>query len=559
MRSKESVYRTPHVHPKGVAKCVSRLARVVSPARRGGLTARPNNQQPSRTYDRWRECSLVRVVGKMSHMTGTDQSAQSGGRAVIYARVSADDQRKGRSVGQQEDECRAAARDAAVEVIDVFKDNDRSASRYSRRIREGHRDLLSFLATGCVDMLILWEPSRGDRELERWAGLLNLCRRRGIRIHVVVHRRTYDLDNARDWRTLAEDGVDSAYESEKTRERIMRHVRDNAAKGRPHGKLLYGYRRIYDDRGNYVEQVPHEGQAPVVQEAASRIRAGESLYAVARDFNERGITAPRGGSWLPMQIRRLVLNPGYVARRVHQGTVVGAAEWPALVDEQTHAECASRLNDPRRRTNRDTSIRHLLSGTARCGVCGAGMRIQNNRGNLSYMCPAKFCTAVKKSKLDGHIEDMIRARLKKPDGLAILVRHHGSSNEDSLAAMNEAAALRSRLEEFYVSAAAGKLSPAGLASVEVRLLPQIEAAEKLATAAPIPEFMLGSFGENPELPWDDMVISQQREVVARLADVRVGPTVRGTRTFDPRRLGQSRWIGETRTWGEIWKEGSHVD
>lgn len=71
---------------------------------------------------------------------------------------------------------------------------------------------------------MLWESSRGGRELEAWAGFLNACREHRVLIHVTSHQRTYDMQVGPDWKTLAEDGVASAYESELTSERISRRA-----------------------------------------------------------------------------------------------------------------------------------------------------------------------------------------------------------------------------------------------------------------------------------------------------------------------------------------------
>ncbi|MCY1141706.1 recombinase family protein [Actinoplanes sp. Pm04-4] len=483
-------------------------------------------------------------------MTATMPGRTAVRHAVIYARVSADDQRQRRSVGQQEQECRDVAADADWTVDQVFTDNDRSASRYARKVREAHAELLAYLATADVQVLILWEPSRGDRELESWAGLLNLCRRRGIRIHIAMHRRTYDLDQARDWRTLAEDGVDSAYESEKTRERIMRHVRDNAMQGRPHGKLRYGFRRVYDDRGAFVAQVHHEEQAAIIREAARRVSAGEALYGIAQDLNDRGVPAPRGATWQPTQIKRLVTDPAYIGQRVHQGRVVGPAVWDAILDEQTHAECVARLTDPARRTQHDTAIRHLLSGVMTCAECGSRMRVQKNRGYLAYLCVDKFCTSVETTKVEGFITDMVLARLSRPDAHELFAARRDDGTAD---ARTEAAELRTRLDGFYAAAATGGLSPAGLAAIEARLLPQIEDADRRSVVVPVPSLLRDTAGPDAAARWDRMTMVQRRELLRLVVVPKVAKGRKGQRgPIDPMRLGASRWVGDDRTWAEIW-------
>jgi site-specific DNA recombinase len=72
--------------------------------------------------------------------------------------------------------------------------------------------------------------------------------------------------------------------------------------GRPHGKLPHGFARQYEVVGGkrrLVEQVTDEQQAAVIREAARQVLDDEAPYAIARDFNARGIpTPPRrfGGS-----------------------------------------------------------------------------------------------------------------------------------------------------------------------------------------------------------------------------------------------------------------------
>jgi DNA invertase Pin-like site-specific DNA recombinase len=474
--------------------------------------------------------------------------------AVIYARVSEDDRRERRSVGEQEEECRNEATEEGWTVAEAFVDNDRSASRHARKARESYARLLSYLETEQVDILVLWESSRGGRELEAWASLLNLCRRRGISIHVVSHHRTYDMNVSRDWLTLAEDGVDSAYESEKTRDRILRSVRAKAKTGQPHGKLLYGYRRTYDDRGNFVAQVINEETAAIVREAAHRVSEGESTRSIAVDFNKRGIPSAREGEhgWSLSQIKRMVINPGYIGQRVHRGQIVGPAQWPAILDEKIYTVCVARLTDEKRKTMRDTSLKYLLSGIAHCGVCGSRMRVQKNRTHMAYICYGNFCASIRYEKLDDFITAMLFERLRRPDALALLAPPQ-TDNEREMAEQ-EVKELKARLATFYAQAAKGKLTAVGLATIEGELLPQIEKAEWRSRAVDVPPLLRKLVGPDVEQRWERLTIAQQREAVSLVMEIRLAKTYKGARTFDPNRLAGSRWRGDSKTWGEHWAD-----
>ncbi|ONK25217.1 hypothetical protein BLX87_00960 [Bacillus sp. VT-16-64] len=137
-------------------------------------------------------------------------------------------------------------------------------------------------------------PSAISRRVGEWVDLIDLCKEREVRIWVTTHGRLYDPANARDRRTLLEDAVDAEYESDKTSERIRRNVRAAAEAGRPHGKNVYGYQRVYDGKTRELLRVDeHLEQAAIVREAARRVLAGESFYAIAKDFNLRGIPPRR--------------------------------------------------------------------------------------------------------------------------------------------------------------------------------------------------------------------------------------------------------------------------
>src|SRR5438105_10449084 len=84
--------------------------------------------------------------------------------AVIYARVSKD-QRAGRSVNEQLQECRALCSRHGWNVVREFVDNDKSASRYAKTKRPEFADMLGFLPSGEAQVLVSWEGSRNSRDL----------------------------------------------------------------------------------------------------------------------------------------------------------------------------------------------------------------------------------------------------------------------------------------------------------------------------------------------------------------------------------------------------------
>lgn len=497
--------------------------------------------------------------------------------AAIYGRVSKKNQR---SVRDQQAANRVACDRLAWPVIEMYEDDDRSASRFATRSRPDWERLLEDMDARRFSVLVLWEPSRGDRELEMWARLLNTCRRLGVLIHITSHERTYDVCKPRDWKAMAEDGVSSAYESEQTRERVLRTVAATAASGMPHGKILYGYRREYDPatgvlRRQVLDETPRaaiasgcmadrsrvlavERYTPVeiIRECARRVLAGETVYTIAQNLNRRGIPTPRRApvGWQPGQVKEQVTNPGYIARRIHQGRDVGAAQWPPILDEGTFYAVVAKTSDPARRTSREGAIQHLLSGLAVCGVCSQPLRVVKNRGYLSYTCWRRvpgagksFHVARIESRLDAFVEGVIIERLTQVDTEEVWAandeQHAGLS-----AVLAEADEKRARLDGFYDQAARGELAPMGLARIEKALLGEIDALERRARSvrlAPVVRDLAHSDPEVVAARWGDLTMSQRREALRALTvRISITPAGKGRRNYEDEDVTQFVWPGQ---------------
>lgn len=448
--------------------------------------------------------------------------------AAIYSRVS-QDSRGGRSVSEQEAESRTACAVNGWAVTATYVDNDMSASRFGTKTRPAWAQLVGDLDASRVGVLVLWEPSRGSRDLMTWAALLDACRRRGVLLHVTSHGHTYDLGKPRDWRSLAEDGVDSAYESDKASQRIKRAVAANRVAGRPHGRVPYGYLRIYDPvTRQLVEQKPDPSTAPVVREVFRRLGASEPVSVVTADLNARGIPGPYKNGWTRQGVRRLALARAYVGEIEHGGETHAAA-WEPLVDAATFYAARRVLLDPRRTTTRPGRYKHLLSYVATCAVCGAGLQAAPRKGRPTYFCPASH-VAAGGAWLDALVVGVVLARLDDPE---LLARLTGGDDAEVLAARDTAAALQARLDEFRDAAAAGELSPASLAHVEARLLSEIADTEKRVRAAATPAVLRGIAGPDLAARWESLPVAARRKVVDVLLSVRLGPAAsRGRHAAD---------------------------
>ena len=449
-------------------------------------------------------------------------------RAIIYCRVSSDPAHRGKSVTEQERECREICAREGWDVADVLIDNDRGASRYSRGEREAYARLRDDLEPG--DVLVTWEASRAQRDLAAYLSLRDLCAERGVLW--CYSGRTHDLSRGDDRFTTGLDALLAEKEVEQTRERVLRAVRARVAAGKPHGKTPYGYRVQRDpDTGQTIGRIPDPETAPRVKEIIRRILAGDSIYSICQDFTARDIPRPRPPrtdnspkrSWDASTVKRIAVNPAYAGLRVHQGTVTGPGTWEPLITVAEHEKIVAIVTDPTRTTRPKTGEgpTWLLSGILTCEHCGSIVNRCKTRGRPTYQCAGRryhetgrrHCAARVVHRVDPFVTEAVIRRLEGQD----LINEMRDSDDEYRAAADEAAALRRRLDGFTDSAADGELSPTALARIEAKLLPQIEDAEARARIrfSPLVESVRGAGARER---WEELTLIDRRELIRALTE-----------------------------------------
>lgn len=461
--------------------------------------------------------------------------------AGSYSRQSRDSTK---SIDDQANDNRAAAAAEGWQVVAEYADGT-SASRFAKRVRDSWQQVLADIDRRAFDVLILWESSRGDRTPETWFAFLSLCRARGVLIHVTSHERTYDMRKRRDWRTLAEEGIDSADESEKISLRVLRGLASSAADGRPWGRCPEGYRRVYDPQtGKLAGQEIDPDRAPIIREIIERVARNEPILSIVNDLNAAGIRPVRAARWYPARIRDIAVNPAYRAVRVHNDAEYPAV-WPAIVDDVTWFAAQRVLSDPRRRMTRPGRQVHLLSYLATCGVCeeqraGEGLPPSPMNATYSmYRCQFNGCVGIVRHRVDDHVRDVVIGVLSRPDWHDALRQAGDDADREVVEAREAAARLRAELDGWRRSAARGETTPESLAVVESGLSARIRAADQRARVAGVPPSVLAMLtpGDDVRERWEAATVPARREVIRTLCTVRIfRSTTAGRAPFDATRV-----------------------
>ncbi|GAC1323978.1 MAG: recombinase family protein [Mycobacteriales bacterium] len=444
-------------------------------------------------------------------------------RCAIYTRISDDTVGLGLGVARQELDCRALAQRLDWEVVAVYCDNDTSA--YSGRPRPGYERMLTDLEAGRIGAVVCWDVDRLTRspiELER---VIDLAERHSAALASVGGE--IDLATPQGRLTSRIKASVARHELEQSSRRIRRKVLERAEAGEPHGRVAYGWIRVSG------RDVLAPDEAEVVRELAHLIVGGMSMRSITADLNRRGISTPTGkGRWHPVTVRQLVLRERNAGLRRHQRRVIGPGNWEPIFDQDVLERVKAVLTDPTRRSSPTGARRHLLSGIARCGICGDAVRILAGHGSRpkAYVCPTNFCVRRKQVDVDSMITQLVVSRLGQPDALQAFVE-----DETALPAkITEMQALKAKLDLAADKFAEGSIEGHQLARITAKLRPQmarLEAEIRQSIAGPD---VLDLATPDIANRWDDIPLERQRAVIDLLMTItikRVGKG--GLNTFDP--------------------------
>lgn len=376
-------------------------------------------------------------------------------RALVYARISKDQNGEQAGVSRQVEACRDLVDQRGWTLVGEHVDNDISA--YSGKRRPQYLAMLAAVEAGEADAIVVWHPDRLTRNPREIEDLLDLVESRRLRV-ASCQAGEVDLSTP-SGRAVARTLVAWAkQESEHKGERQRAQIDAAAKEGKRHGFIPYGWRS--------------EGEAAVVAEITSRLLAGDPVRAISRDLNARGVPTFRGGRWRQAQVRQMALRPSNAGLRSHKGAVMETkGQWPALVSTDDYERLVRLLTDPAR-----TSVRagrdHVLSGLLTCGKCGAAMRWKNTGSGLAYKCE-NGDLSISAAPVEEFVLELANRRLNAPDAGA--VTEAGDQAYDALT--STLANLRGREADMGRDYAEGLLTGAQVKAATETLAEEIRRVE----------------------------------------------------------------------------------
>jgi site-specific DNA recombinase len=345
-------------------------------------------------------------------------------RWALYARISrvaeAEDTQ---GVMRQLADGRASIARRGGTIVAELIDNDISASHFSKKARKNYRRLLEMIEGGEVDGVWIWMEDRLHRQVIELAEFLKLCEQAGVR-KIASAGGEFDLSDPDQRMLLYIKAAMAEAEVEKSSKRIRRQRLEAAGRGERHAGGSREFGTVGVGR-NVVTEAQARRERELIDEAADRILAGDSLRGIVLDWLDRGIRTSTGRNFNNTTMRQMLVSPRIAGFRVHHGKLYPTAknqarlaaagydwrqhapdEWPKLLSDQWDSiitvdkwegVCAI-IRDPARKVNmRGGTPRYLLSGLVFCGLCGGPAYGRKGRvlGNGKHQPAGYGCHALR--------------------------------------------------------------------------------------------------------------------------------------------------------------------
>ena len=317
-------------------------------------------------------------------------------RVAAYCRVSTDSDDQANSFESQQRYFRAyIAQQPHWELAGIFADEGLSGTSTKKRL--AFQRMIACARAGTLDLIVTKEISRFARNTLDSIYYTRELKRLGVGV-LFLSDNLCTLDGDAELRLAILSSI-AQEESRRTSERVKWGQRRRMEQGVVFGRDLLGY----DVRGGML--YVNEAGAQTVREIFRKcVDEGKGAHTIARELNEAGIPAARGGAWRSSVILRILRNEKYCGDLVQKKTYTpdylthekktNHGQEDYIIVREHHApiipratfESAGRILDQRAAAptgQRKCSRRYPLSGKLRCGICGT------------------VCAARKKTRRDG--------------------------------------------------------------------------------------------------------------------------------------------------------------
>lgn len=324
-------------------------------------------------------------------------------KVAIYVRVSTHWQVDKDSLQVQKRELVAYAQMVlGIKDYHVFEDPGYSAKNTDR---PDYQTMMDRLRAGEFSHLLVCKIDRISRNLLDFANMYDELKRLGVVF--VSKNEQFDTSSAIGEAMLKIILVFAELERNMTAERVTAVMLSRANNGQWNGgRVPYGY--AYEKQTKEFSLDPAESQ--VVRRMYELYEREQSLVAVCRYFNAKGIYSRTGNEWTPTTVNKILKNQFYVGKYRYNVTKQEWKKWTKrdesewitidnhhvpLIDDVLFDRIQFILRRNRRGIVDDRSSYvkkniHIFAGLVRCGTCGSNMSATLDRVRADGWRPSVY-------------------------------------------------------------------------------------------------------------------------------------------------------------------------
>jgi DNA invertase Pin-like site-specific DNA recombinase len=341
-------------------------------------------------------------------------------RAILYARVSRDEQRGNFSLATQIDACAKYAEEHGYEIVQIFREDFTG----TQTRRPEMNKVLELANSRQIDVVIVYKVDRLTRGGAYPLGwFMTEFADHGVRVNFVIE----PPDDSPEGKALAGFRASSAEREVKEIERRTKEgLRAKAKSGKPIGRARAPFGLRYkppelDADGFPIKSTikasyePNPATIDALRWVFDQADRGVSLRKIARGLDELGVAPPyadrtKAKLWNATSVRHILLNRAYIGegiqfavkiedhpdpgkqkRRVKRaidpdgdGAIpLPPGVLPVVIDPERFGRVQRRLELNKRESQRDdrpAEFGLLRRGIARCGHCNSALRVNYNSG-----------------------------------------------------------------------------------------------------------------------------------------------------------------------------------
>jgi len=301
--------------------------------------------------------------------------------AVIYCRVSTDEQVKNTSLGQQEKDCRAYCQRNDLKVLELFRDEGETARVADR---PEFQRLFFYISQNHVDAVIVWKLDRFARNNYDQAVYFKQLAESGSDIHSVTEK----LDNTPAGKLMKNMlGSINQFYSDINSERSRHLMKEVALSGYWTHKAPLGYKMVRVNNKPSLQMDPDNG--PAMYELFSRIATGMMRVMDAAPW----LSNKLGKTIYPQAIHAMLRSPiyaGIIQNKLTDYQPVKAA-FKGIVTQNTYDQVQSILSQGARHQQERLSSEFPLRGVLKCSECGRALTASKSKGYTGKLYAYYHC------------------------------------------------------------------------------------------------------------------------------------------------------------------------